>query len=153
MKAFTSGPFTGRHFSYIIVAFFAVVIAVNVVMARLASSTFGGVVVDNSYVASQHFNRWLDEAAREQALGWQIKAERRADDRLRVTLIGAPDSMLTLAATARHPLGRLPDLDLAFDAKGGGHYVSRQPLPPGRWRLRLSVASGGHSFRTEQDVR
>jgi nitrogen fixation protein FixH len=40
----------------ILVAFFAVVIAVNLLMARLAISTFGGVVVENSYVASQHFN-------------------------------------------------------------------------------------------------
>jgi nitrogen fixation protein FixH len=53
----------------IMVAFFAVVIAVNVYMARLASSTFTGVVVENSYVASQHFNRWLDEARAEERLG------------------------------------------------------------------------------------
>jgi hypothetical protein len=55
-------PFTGRHMAMIMIAFFGVVIAVNVLMARFAVSTFGGVVVENSYVASQHFNRWLDEA-------------------------------------------------------------------------------------------
>ena len=62
MKAFTTGPFTGKHFAVIIVAFFAVVVSVNVYMARAASSTFGGVVVENSYVASQNFNAWLAEA-------------------------------------------------------------------------------------------
>ena len=36
MKAFTTGPFTGRHIAMILVAFFAVVIAVNVLMARYA---------------------------------------------------------------------------------------------------------------------
>ena len=61
MKAFTTGPFTGRHITIIMVAFFAVVIAVNLLMARYATSTFGGVVVENSYVASQNFNKWLDE--------------------------------------------------------------------------------------------
>jgi nitrogen fixation protein FixH len=42
------------------VAFFGVVIAVNLTMARLAIGSFGGVVVENSYVASQKFNGWLD---------------------------------------------------------------------------------------------
>jgi len=62
-------PFTGRKMAAIMVAFFAVVIIVNVYMAREASSTFGGVVVENSYVASQQYNRWLDEASAENALG------------------------------------------------------------------------------------
>ena len=65
MKAFTTGPFTGRHITMILVAFFGVVIAVNLVMAHYASSTFGGVVVENSYVASQEYNQWLHEAAQD----------------------------------------------------------------------------------------
>ena len=51
--------FTGYHATMIIVAFFAVVVGVNMVMARFALSTFGGTVVDNSYVASQKYNEWL----------------------------------------------------------------------------------------------
>src|SRR3546814_2526847 len=54
--------FTGRHAAMILVAFFGVVIAVNIVMASFALSTFGGTVVDNSYVASQHYNQWLARA-------------------------------------------------------------------------------------------
>ena len=52
-------PFTGYHMTAILVAFFGVVIVVNFVMARYAVATFGGTVVDNSYVASQEFNGWL----------------------------------------------------------------------------------------------
>ena len=48
--------FTGRHMTMVLVAFFGTIIVVNFTMARFASSTFGGVVVENSYVASQHFN-------------------------------------------------------------------------------------------------
>ncbi|MFP5454579.1 MAG: FixH family protein, partial [Alphaproteobacteria bacterium] len=51
--------FTGRHMAASMVGFFTVVIAVNVTMATVASHSFGGTVVDNSYVASQRFNRWL----------------------------------------------------------------------------------------------
>ena len=53
MKAFTTGPFTGKHFAVIIVTFFAVVIGVNVYMARAATSTFGGVVVANTPPAAK----------------------------------------------------------------------------------------------------
>ena len=59
--------FSGKHMAIILVSFFGVVIVVNLVMARLAVSTFGGVVVENSYVASQEFNRWLEEAEAEAA--------------------------------------------------------------------------------------
>ena len=38
-------PFTGRHMAAILIAGFGVVIAVNLVMARFAVTTFGGVVV------------------------------------------------------------------------------------------------------------
>ena len=83
------GRFTGRHMAAILIGFFAVVLAVNLMLARLASSTFGGVVVENSYVASQHFNRWLDAAAAERSLGWKAQASRRADGRVAVVLAGA----------------------------------------------------------------
>ena len=86
MKAFTTGPFTGKHFTVIMVAFFAVVIGVNLLMARAASSTFGGVVVENSYVASQEFNTWLAEARKEKALGWSAQATRLPDGRVSVVL-------------------------------------------------------------------
>lgn len=152
MKAFTTGPFTGRHMTIIMVAFFALVIGVNILMARYATSTFGGVVVDNSYVASQHFNRWLDEAKKEQALGWSAKVERGAEGRVVVTLAGAPASGTALVAVARHPLGRLPDQQLRFTAQGGGRFVSDAALPAGRWRLRLEANAGTARWREEQEV-
>lgn len=147
------GPFNGRHMAAILVAFFAVVIAVNVLMARFAISTFGGVVVENSYVASQHFNRWLDEAQSEKALGWNAALARGAGDRVAVTLTGLPDGAVpAVSAVARHPLGRLPDQALVFAPLGGGRFVSTTPLPAGRWRLRLDVRADGHVWRHEGDV-
>lgn len=151
MKAFTTGPFTGRHFAAIMVLFFGVVIAVNLVMARAASATFGGVVVENSYVASQQFNGWLDQAAKEKALGWSAQATRLVDGRVAVTLIGAPTSA-TLNAVARHPLGRAPDQALTFARQPDGRFVSAAALPAGRWRVRFDAAAGVQRWRTEQDV-
>ena len=144
--------FTGRHMTAIMIAFFGVVVAVIILMARLAIGTFGGVVVENSYVASQHFNRWLDEAAAEKALGWSAEAGRAADGRLSVTVRGLPPGEAVLAGMARHPLGRQPDQALAFAAQGGGRFLSLQPLPTGRWRVRLEVQAAGTTWRAEEDV-
>lgn len=153
MKAFTTGPFTGKHFAVIIVTFFAVVVSVNVYMARAASSTFGGVVVENSYVASQNFNTWLAEAEKEKALGWTATAVRLGDNRLVVTLAGVPSEDVQLTAVARHPLGRAPDRELNFTRQADGSFVSDKALENGRWRLRFDARSGEHRWRQEQDIR
>lgn len=144
----TRRPFTGWHMALILIAFFAVVIGVNLFMARNAIGTFGGVVVDNSYVASQNFNRWLDAEKVQGQLGWTVAASRRDDGRIAVQADG-PRAAATLAGEARHPLGREPDQALQFTHTGGGLYVSRDPLPAGRWTLRLTLAEGETTWRGE----
>jgi nitrogen fixation protein FixH len=153
MKAFTTGPFTGKHFTAIMVLFFGVVITVNLLMARAASATFGGVVVENSYVASQKFNTWLVEARKEKALGWKAAATRLPDGRVSVVLDMAPNEGVRLSAVARHPLGRAPDQKLRFVRQAGGSFVSERSLPAGRWRVRFEAAAAELRWRTEQDVR
>jgi nitrogen fixation protein FixH len=140
--------FTGRHMAMILVAGFGVVIAVNLLMARLAVSTFGGVVVENSYVASQEFNTWLKAADQSRALGWEPRVMRRGDGRIEVDF-KAGASPLALEAIARHPLGRLPDTDLEFAAAGPGRFVSATPLPAGRWTLRMAGTAGEKTWRGE----
>ena len=141
--------FTGRHMTAILVAFFGVVIVVNFTMARYATSTFGGVVVENSYVASQEFNRWLDQAEASRALGWQATTERDGAGRLAVGLAGAPAGV-ALSAEARHPLGREPDMELTFTEIEPGRFVSRQALPAGRWIVRLTATAGTDTWRQEE---
>ncbi|WP_345719153.1 FixH family protein [Rhizorhabdus phycosphaerae] len=145
--------FTGRHMAASMVGFFTVVIAVNVTMATVASRTFGGTVVDNSYVASQHFNRWLDEAAAERKLGWTISAD-RSGDRADVLLRGTdgPIAGATVTAIAQHPLGRDHDRPLRFESLGHGQYRSTQSLPAGRWRLRIEIRNGKDAARFVDEV-
>lgn len=153
MTVQTRRPFNGKHMTAILVAGFGVVLAVNVTMATLASTTFGGIVVENSYVASQDFNRWLDEAAKEKALGWRLQARRGGEGRVVVDLTTPrrPGRREVLTAVARHPLGRLPDTALTF-RREGGHWVSTRPLPAGRWTLRFDVETEGRQWRTEQEI-
>ena len=142
--------FTGWHMTGLLVAFFGVVIAVNLVMARLATHTFSGVVVENSYDASQQFDHWLDEAAREQALGWHAQVARQADGRVVVTLTGHGLNQAVLSGEGWHPLGRLADRPLTFHRIGGADFISDQALPDGRWRLRLKVSAQGHLWRASE---
>ena len=144
------GPFTGRHMAGILVGGFAVIIAVNLLMATLAVGTFGGVVVENSYVASQRFNRWLEAADQSRALGWQPVIEQRPDGHIRAAFAGAaaPGAM-TVRGKARHPLGRRSDVELCFVPDAAGGFVSREPLPAGRWIVRLEAEAGGNIWRGE----
>ncbi len=134
--------FTGYHAAGILIAFFAVVIGVNLVRASFAVETFGGTVVENSYVASQKFNGWLAEARREKETGWKVDTPAREDDHLVLSAtdaLGAPLTGAAITIRAEHPLGRLPEQELRFAETHPGAYRSIEPLPPGRWKLRARI--------------
>jgi|TARA_R100000501_G_scaffold12618_1_gene23229 nitrogen fixation protein FixH len=144
--------FTGRHMAVILILFFGTIIAVNFTMARFALSTFGGTVVDNSYVASQNYNKWLDEGRAAQELGWTLKSARAHPDGIVVTLMDAdgPLRHAGLAGTAEHPLGQREDLNLEFTEKRPGVFVA--PLAEGRWKLRLRATRSGEDYRAIRTV-
>ena len=145
--------FTGWHMALILISFFAVVIAVNLTMARFASSTFGGVVVENSYVASQQFNGWLKQASAEQALGWKGTITRDGDGRAMLQLsdnTGKPITAAKVTAVAEHPLGRRPATALVLHETVPGTYAA--PLEKGRWRLRITVEAQAKAWRMMGDV-
>lgn len=137
-----SRPFTGRHMTAILLGFFGVIIAVNFTMAALATRTFGGVVVENSYVASQRYNGWLRAARAQERLGWKAKIGLDADRRVSVE-VALPGSIVT--GYAEHPLGREADVPLQFS--GAGRFLSSRPLPPGRWTVHLLVRRGPDQAR------
>ncbi len=56
-----------------LLAFFGVIIAVNLTMAYFANSTWSGLVVANGYVASQSFDKDLAKARAQEALGWKVE--------------------------------------------------------------------------------
>lgn len=130
--------FTGWHMLATMVLFFGVVIAVNVTMATLATRTFGGVVVENSYVASQEFNGWLKAARAQDRLGWTATVQ-NIDGRL---VVDSRAGGAVATAIARHPLGRLPDVALRFTETAPGRYVATTRLPAGRWRIHLALVRG-----------
>lgn len=145
------GEFTGKHMAVIVVSGFAVVIAVNLLMATLAVRGFGGVIVENSYVASQEFNGWLHEAERQKALGWTAEVSRSNNGRL-VVETGAVPQGADVTAVARRPLGKPQMTSLGFDQIEPGRLVSRKALEPGRWIVRLRIEFEGRTWSAEQHL-
>lgn len=136
---------TGRHVAAIFIGFFAIVIAVNMLMASYAIGGFGGTVVDNSYVASQKFNGWLARARTQDALGWHQRVQLAPDRHLVLTLTGPQDAVVS--AIAEHPLGRAADIPLRFTLRADGRYHAITPLPPGRWMVHWLVRADGRDMR------
>lgn len=148
--------FTGYHATLIIVAFFAVVVAVNMVMARFALSTFGGTVVDNSYVASQEYNKWLAQARNQRARGWAVSQIVRSGDRARLNVTGAdgvPLEGAKIVVVAQHPVGRTEPFNINFTEDLPGEYLSVEPVPAGRWKMKLVVSQAEKSMRVLQEIK
>ena len=139
----------------ILFAFFGVIVAVNVTMATFAARTFGGKVVENSYVASQKFNTWLAEGRAQDALGWRPRAS--VDESRHVVLAveaaGKPLAGASVTGFARHPVGLEGDVQLRLVSAGPGRWESMSPLPAGRWYLHLHVRHGADEARYVETLR
>ena len=133
-------PFTGWHMLAICLAFFGTIIAVNVTLAVKAVSTFPGLEVENSYVASQTFD--ADREA-QQALGWHL-AQAYAPGRLALTFTdttGAAANLLDLAVTLGRPTEAKDDIIPDF-RKDRGAWVADVTLPRGKWVLFVTAHAG-----------
>jgi nitrogen fixation protein FixH len=133
--------FTGWHMLAILVSFFAVVIAVNLTMAYFARASWPGLVVPNSYVASQSFDRDLRIARQQHALGWRSMAE-LARDRLRVTMTdgkGEPLTGLHLTVRLQRPATEAEDLQLVLGEVGDGRYEAAVAIAAGLWTADITA--------------
>lgn len=143
--------FTGRHMTAILVFGFGVIVAVNLLMATLALRGFGGVVVENSYVASQRYNGWLEEAERQKALGWSANVVRREDGRLAIETRAVP-VRAKVSATLRRPLGKPQATQFAFTEVEPGRFVSTRAVAPGRWIVRLNIDVRGKRWSHQETI-
>nr|WP_255696849.1 FixH family protein [Sandaracinobacteroides sayramensis] len=142
-----NGGFTGRHALMVIGGGFTIVIAVNLTLAVLATRSHPGMVVENSYVASQNFNQWLEAGRAQKALGWTVEA--RAEKGLIVvdaaSALQKPLTGLTGEVTVTHPLGAEPARTLALEEMGDGRYAAG-PLPRGQWIAEIRLNRGGQPY-------
>lgn len=139
-------PITGPKFFAIIASFFVVIIGVNIVLAVQAVSTFPGLDVANSYVASQTFD---DDRAAQEALGWTATAHVHNGE-LVLSLTdstGKPADPAAVSAVFGRPTTVRDDQTptLVFD---GTVWRAAVEAGQGQWNLRLEVmAQDGTAFR------
>lgn len=141
--------FTGYHMAAILVGFFAIVVAVNFTMARVASTTFGGALAKNGYVASQDYNRWIAAARDQDRLGWKVAAS-VDQGRLALDVAGVVGASADVRLV--HPLGRIAETRLTMRPQGPSRLVSDQTVRPGRWEAHISLSKDGKVARFILDV-
>lgn len=136
---------TGRHVLMIFCGAFGTIITVNLFLAYSAVSTFPGLEVKNSYVASQQFD---ERKAAQEALGWTVRADAAAgqvtlsitDDAGQPVRVGALNAVVgraTHVADDIHP-------EFVFD---GASYVAPIDLDAGNWNIRMTaLAEDGTQF-------
>ena len=138
-------PFTGWHMLASLLAFFGVVVGVNLTLAYFANSTWSGLVVENGYVASQSFGDDLARAKAQDALGWTV-AMSHGNDRVRFTFADATQqkiSGLSVSGVLRRPASARFDTPLTFSAIGAGVYSAPANLAPGLWEVEVQASGDG----------
>jgi len=147
--------FTGWHMLAIMIGFFGVVIGVNAVMATDAIRTFGGLVVENSYVATTHYNRWLAEGRQQEREGWQATPTTDGTGAVSLRLSRAGQSIdgASVSIVANHPVGLVAQRSLRLRPVGGGVYRSDGRLPRGRWLIRIEVSAGAQRAAFDDEIR
>jgi nitrogen fixation protein FixH len=144
---------TGRKVLVITVSAFGVIIAVTFLLAYKAVSTFPGLEVPNSYVASQTFD--ADRAA-QLALGWSLDAhyDRTGQvlDLVFTDAKGAPAPVGDLSVLVGRPTEAREDSYPVF-SKQGGTFRAPLALNPGKWMLKVEArAPDGTRFFRRLDL-
>jgi nitrogen fixation protein FixH len=138
---------TGLMVLGFMIAFFAIIVGVNVFMAHAAISTFGGVETASSYHAGQMFERDVAMAKAQDAQHWQVDARitRAADGTTLVDIsahdrAGAPVSGIAASAQFARPTDRRLDRAIEVRQTGPGHFVGNTDLAAGQWDLVIELS-------------
>ncbi|MCX7286869.1 MAG: FixH family protein [Rhodobacterales bacterium] len=142
---------TGKHVLAITVGAFAVIIGVNLLLAFKAVSTFPGLEVENSYVASQGFN---ERKAAQEALGWTLDPVYR-NGRLSLGFLdrtGLAVEVQELSVLVGRPTEETDDVWPTFTLVGGV-YTADVALNRGKWIIKVTAKSAdGVLFERRSEV-
>ena len=144
-------PLTGRKVLFMLVAFFGVVIGINMVMMKLAILTLPGTNVDSAYSASLAYEKDIVAAHDQNARNWKVAAHLRRDADGRTTLqvearddSGKAMSGLKFQGRLERPTDRRADTPVSLAETGIGVYSgSAEQIGPGQWDLVLEAAAAG----------
>lgn len=137
--------FTGWHMLTIMLLFFGTIISVNVTMAWNAVTSWSGLVVANTYVASQQFNGKA-EAAKARAASGIIGVLHIQGDAIAYDVShpqrGAIDTD-SVTLNFRRPVGEKQDFSLNLDKQASNSFMSHHDLAPGDWIVEAIAMKDG----------
>lgn len=144
-------PLTGRMVLAIALTAFGVIIAVNLTLAWFAVRTFSGLVVTNSYVASQGFDARRNA---QEALGWDLDLD-YAEGALTLAFSDTAGEIVRpelIEAAVGRPSTLRDDRTLTLDQMPGG-YGAAVDLAPGAWRVEIvALAEDGTAFHQSRSL-
>lgn len=138
--------FTGRHMALVMVGFFGVVVAVNITMAISASVTWTGLVVPNSYAASQEYQMKRDALYEQKGLGWRA-ALSYTPGSMRFTIndgAGASVDLGNITIQFNRPVGTNEDQIVTVSRSADGRYEAPLVLASGVWDATVTSAPTAH---------
>lgn len=142
--------FTGWHMLAVMVAFFGVIIAVNVFMAVMASRSWTGFVVENSHIAGAEFNAKVAEARAQKALGWNpslVIKDGRASVLMR-DRNGAQVKLNAVTLSFERPVDDREDRTFTLVRGEAESFQGQTPVADGAWFVSLEADAGlEHSFK------
>lgn len=144
-------PLTGRKVLFMLVAFFGVVIGVNMIMLKLAVQTLPGTEVDSAYSASLAYESEIAAARDQNARNWRIDAHIGRNSGGDATVqVEARDNNgalmpgLKFQGRFERPMDRRADQSVALAEVGSGIYRGNAAgIASGQWDLVLEGESAG----------
>jgi nitrogen fixation protein FixH len=144
-------PLSGRAVLIWLVAFFGVVLTVNMVMMKLAIDTLPGTDVDSAYKASLAYNGEIHAAQDQAARRWSVAGKvARSPDAVAIVTVEARDGEsvpltgLVFSARLSRPTDKRADRMIALGERETGRYRGEiSDVGPGQWDLVLEASRGG----------
>jgi nitrogen fixation protein FixH len=160
MRSLAMATDRSRWIPYGFVAFFGVVLLANAAMIWIAFATWTGLETDNAYQKGLAYNRTLEQAAAQAALGWEVdhelaqKGERTLA--LELALEGRHGDLIEdalVSAAFVRPTHEGHDRVVTIPHRYGGEYAAEVELPlAGQWELHLTIAAAGEVWRETRRV-
>ena len=146
------GEFTGRHMLFLAVGFFGVIISVNVLMAVVSSTSWTGLVVQNSYVASQEFEEKRIAHEKQTAAGWQASFTYAPGIAQLIVRDGAgnPVDLGPVTVLINRPVGGHDDEKLTLNRSADGTYAGAVALAEGVWDVVATATTDTGPFELHE---
>jgi len=148
----------GWWYPYIFVAVFGLVVAVNATMVWLAGTTFSGLSTERAYDKGIAYNRALEAARRQEALGWTVTTKTEpVPDGSGTRIVqtyrdrdGLPVAGLRVRVRLSRPAAQGYDRDLVLAPTAApGDHAATVVLPlPGLWDLQAVAEGDGVGYQS-----